>query len=196
MDSNYGAVEGSYLYACGVGRPQCLFGGFGYYQLVIIFCNIVPLIMELTISDSESEAGSRRGSFQKVGAETISESLVTACQSNKGSLIRTNRTALSYRDVDSTAALFGGDEPISLESSAVIHRFKHLRVLHATPPRRTLKSQRKSLDDRRLAAAEALKPEVRHVGRESDSGQSDSAEEKLSTRSEFIRCRWTARPGR
>jgi hypothetical protein len=33
----------------GVGHPQGVFGGFSYYQLVIRFSNIVPLIMEFTI---------------------------------------------------------------------------------------------------------------------------------------------------
>jgi hypothetical protein len=32
----------------GVGRPQELFGGLSYYQLVITFLNMVPLIMEFT----------------------------------------------------------------------------------------------------------------------------------------------------
>jgi hypothetical protein len=32
----------------GVGHPQGVFGGLGYYQLVIFFFNIVPLIMEFT----------------------------------------------------------------------------------------------------------------------------------------------------
>jgi hypothetical protein len=34
----------------GVGRPQGVFGGFSYYQLVILLFNIVPLIMESTSS--------------------------------------------------------------------------------------------------------------------------------------------------
>jgi hypothetical protein len=33
----------------GVGRPQGIFGGLSYYQLVMLFSNIVPLIMEFTI---------------------------------------------------------------------------------------------------------------------------------------------------
>jgi hypothetical protein len=32
----------------GVGRPLGVFGDFSYYQLVMFFFNIVPLIMELT----------------------------------------------------------------------------------------------------------------------------------------------------
>jgi hypothetical protein len=32
----------------GVGHPQGVFGGFSYYQLVIVFFNIVPLIKEFT----------------------------------------------------------------------------------------------------------------------------------------------------
>jgi hypothetical protein len=32
----------------GVGRPQGVFGGLSYNQLVILFFNIVPLIMEFT----------------------------------------------------------------------------------------------------------------------------------------------------
>jgi hypothetical protein len=35
----------------GVGRPLGVFGGFSYYQLVIIFGNIVPLIIEFTYSN-------------------------------------------------------------------------------------------------------------------------------------------------
>jgi hypothetical protein len=30
------------------GQPQGIFGGLSYYQLVILFFNIVPLIMEFT----------------------------------------------------------------------------------------------------------------------------------------------------
>jgi hypothetical protein len=33
----------------GYGRPSGLFGSFSYYQLVIFFSDIVPLIMEFTI---------------------------------------------------------------------------------------------------------------------------------------------------
>jgi hypothetical protein len=32
----------------GLGCPSGVFGGFSYYQLVIFFFNIVPLIMEFT----------------------------------------------------------------------------------------------------------------------------------------------------
>jgi hypothetical protein len=31
-----------------VGRPNGVFGGLSYYQLVILFFNIVPLMMEIT----------------------------------------------------------------------------------------------------------------------------------------------------
>jgi hypothetical protein len=33
----------------GVGLPQGIFSGFSYYELVVIFFNIVPLIMEFTL---------------------------------------------------------------------------------------------------------------------------------------------------
>jgi hypothetical protein len=35
----------------GVGRPQGVFGGFIYYELVILIFNIVPLIMEYTFEN-------------------------------------------------------------------------------------------------------------------------------------------------
>ena len=40
----------------GVGCPQGIFGGLSYYQLVILFFNIVPLIMEFTMNDGVGDA--------------------------------------------------------------------------------------------------------------------------------------------
>jgi hypothetical protein len=40
----------------GVGRPQGIFGGLSYYKLLIFFFNIVPLIMEFTLSSFSAES--------------------------------------------------------------------------------------------------------------------------------------------
>jgi hypothetical protein len=60
MDSNLVAAKGSYRYALRaanpgwpigrlvVGHPQVIFAGLSYYQLVMTFVIIVPLIMEFT----------------------------------------------------------------------------------------------------------------------------------------------------
>jgi hypothetical protein len=51
----------------GVGRPQGVFGGFSYYQLVMIFLNIVPLIMKFTsniISFSVPNPNPTSGTFR------------------------------------------------------------------------------------------------------------------------------------
>ena len=124
-----------------------------------------PDLNRLHISESESENGSRRGSFQKLQvAETISESAVSAragdARRPTATSQRSHRSCSNYKDVDSNAALFGGGEEFSLklESLPSTNRFKHLRVLNATPPRRVLKNQRKSLEQRRcpVSSDEAL----------------------------------------
>jgi hypothetical protein len=40
-----------------VGRPLGVFGGLGYYRLLIFFCIIVPLIMEFTSDKSWRKKG-------------------------------------------------------------------------------------------------------------------------------------------
>jgi hypothetical protein len=40
----------------GSDRPQGVFGGLSYYQLVILFFNIVPLVMEFTMNDGVGDA--------------------------------------------------------------------------------------------------------------------------------------------